>query len=419
MRLKKRMTVAGLALAGLAASLPAWAQTPPEATAKWNMPVGVTELSRSAHSLHMIILTVCCVIGLVVFGAMFYSVFAHRRSRHPVPATFHESTLVEVIWTIIPFLILVGMAIPATAALVKLADTDDADMTVKVTGYQWLWGYEYLDEGVSFYSRLDPAANRARQLDSGVDPSSVEHYLLNVDRPLVLPVGKKVRFLLTANDVIHAWWVPALGWKKDAIPGYINEMWARIDQPGIYRGQCAELCGRDHAFMPIVVEALPAVEFEQWLAQQRAEQAAEPVAAAEPPAQSPAAEMTEPTQLAAAPAATASDAAPAAAEGEAAGAQMSQAQLMAAGEKAYLANCSACHQADGSGLPPTFPSLHGSAVVTGPPEPQIEQVLNGKNVMPPFAYLSDEDIAAIITYTRNSWGNDAGVVQPAQVAGQR
>lgn len=414
MLLKKLMTVAGLMLASLAASLPAWAETPPEAQAKWNMPVGVTEISRSVHSLHMTIFYVCCVIGLIVFGAMFYSVFAHRRSRHPKPATFHESTLVEIIWTVLPFVVLIGMAIPATGTLVKMSDTSDSDMTIKVTGYQWLWGYEYIDEGVSFYSRLDEDSNAARQLDSGIDPASVENYLLNVDKPLVLPVGKKIRFQMTSGDVIHAWWVPALGWKKDAIPGYVNEMWARIDKPGTYRGQCAELCGRDHGFMPIVIEALPQDEYEQWLAQQKGGDDVSPQTA-ETAAATPAAPATE---VASAEPATASDvatAAPAAAEST----ELSQEALMSAGKTAFEANCSACHQADGNGLPPTFPSLHGSAIVTGPADAQIAQVLKGKNAMPPFGYLSDKDIAAAITYTRNSWGNDAGVVQPAQVAAAR
>jgi cytochrome c oxidase subunit II len=344
-----------------------------------------------------------------VFGAMFYSVFAHRRSRHPKPATFHESTLVEIIWTVLPFVVLIGMAIPATGTLVKMSDTSNSDMTIKITGYQWLWGYDYVGEGVSFYSRLDEASNAARQLDSGIDPASVENYLLNVDKPLVLPVGQKIRFQMTSADVIHAWWVPALGWKKDAIPGYVNEMWARIDEPGIYRGQCAELCGRDHGFMPIVVEALPQDEYEQWLAQQKGgDEVSQPAAAA-------------PTELAAAESAAASDAGEQEAEAPAAAAsdELSKDALMEAGKNAYQANCSACHQADGSGLPPTFPSLHGSAVVTGPVDPQIAQVLKGKNAMPPFAYLSDKDIAAAITYTRNSWGNDAGVVQPVQVAAAR
>lgn len=407
MLLKKLMTVAGLMLA----SLPVWADTPPEAMAKWNMPVGVTEISRSVHSLHMTIFFVCVVIGIVVFGAMFYSVFAHRRSRNPVPATFHESTTVEIVWTVIPFVILISMAIPATATLVKMSDTSDPDMTIRVTGYQWLWEYEYVDEGVNFFSRLDAASNEARQVGSGIDPSSVEHYLLNVDKPLVLPVGKKIRFQMTAGDVIHAWWVPALGWKKDAIPGYVTEMWAKIDQPGTYRGQCAELCGRDHGFMPIVVEALSEADYNAWLAQQKGEDPAQQVAAAAAAPEAPAATEAA-VEVAAADTGTVSDAAPAADE-------MSKDALIAAGQDVFNKNCAACHQPDGSGMPPTFPSLHGSAIVAGPAEAQIEQVLKGKNAMPPFSYLSDKDIAAAITYTRNSWGNDAGVVQPSQVAAAR
>ena len=241
---------AGL-LAG-AAFLPSGA-----ALAAWevNLPLGVTELSRDIHGLHMLIFWVCVGIGVIVFGAMFYSVFAHRRSRHPKPADFHESTSIEIMWTLIPFAILVLMAIPAAGTLVRMEDMRGAQLAVKVTGYQWKWHYDYLDQNVGFYSTLHADSNRARQLKSGIDPKDVPNYLLEVDNRLVLPVGTKVRFLITANDVIHAWWVPDLAVKKDAIPGYVNEMWAQIDEPGIYRGVCAELCGRDHGFMPVVVEA--------------------------------------------------------------------------------------------------------------------------------------------------------------------
>lgn len=237
------------------------------ASADWqlNMPYGVTKVAHETYDLHMMMFWVCVAIGILVFGMMFYSLFAHRRSRNPEPATFHESTLVEVAWTVVPFLILIAVAIPAAAVLVQTADTRPADMTIKVTGYQWLWQYDYLDQGVSFYSRLDAKSNQARQIGSDLSPYDVKHYLLNVDHPLVLPVGKKVRILITSGDVIHSWWVPDLSLKKDAIPGYINEVWTRINKPGVYRGQCAELCGRDHGFMPIVVKALPLDQYKAWV----------------------------------------------------------------------------------------------------------------------------------------------------------
>ncbi|MGB0713887.1 MAG: cytochrome c oxidase subunit II, partial [Gammaproteobacteria bacterium] len=260
-----------------------------------NMPVGVTETSSSVYDLHMIILWICVIIGIVVFGAMAYSMYAHRKSKGVTPATFHESTTLEIIWTVIPFAILVVMAVPATTTLVDMYDTSDADMTVKVTGYQWKWEYEYVEDGVKFFSTLDAESNMARQHGAGElqlskngqyllnaekkiaahnpdgtrtsiddDQAAIDAavakgirpvaYLLDVDKPLVIPAGKKVRFLLTASDVIHAWWVPEFGWKKDAIPGFINEMWIRADETGTYRGQCAELCGKDHGYMPIVVD---------------------------------------------------------------------------------------------------------------------------------------------------------------------
>ncbi len=242
----------------------------------YNMPEGVTQVSHTLYGLHMLIFWICVAIGVGVFGVMFYSIYKHRKSKGHEAAQFHESTKVEVIWTVIPFAILIAIAIPATKALINLEDTSEADMTVKVTGYQWKWQYEYLDDGVSFYSSLaTPGAEIYNQKDKN------EHYLLEVDNEVVLPIGKKIRFLFTANDVIHAWWVPALAVKQDAIPGFINEKWTRIDKPGIYRGQCAELCGRFHGFMPIVVRAVPQNEYEAWVAQHKG---AEKVAAAsEPP----------------------------------------------------------------------------------------------------------------------------------------
>jgi len=235
-----------------------------------NMTPGVTATSQDVYHLHMLILWVCVAIGLVVFGAMFYAMFKFRKSKGAVPAKFSHNTLAEIIWTVIPVAILVAMAWPATKVLVRMADTGNADLTVKITGYQWKWRYEYLGEDVKFMSSLSRAADEARQLGSGIDPNNVENYLLDVDRPLVIPTGTKVRFVITADDVIHAWWVPSLGWKQDAIPGFINEAWTQVDEPGTYRGQCAELCGKDHGFMPIVVVAKPRAEFDAWLAEQKA-----------------------------------------------------------------------------------------------------------------------------------------------------
>jgi cytochrome c oxidase subunit 2 len=247
------------------------AYLPGAAFAAWdlNMRTGVTELSREIHGLHMLIFWICVLIAVVVFGAMIYSIVKFRHSQGAVPASFNHSTKVEVIWTVIPIAILVGMAIPAAETLIKIEDTTNSELSIKVTGYQWKWHYDYLDQGVSFFSTLSRESDAARQLDSGIDPESVQNYLLDVDNPLVVPVDTKVRVLLTASDVLHAWWVPDFGMKKDAIPGFVNEMWFRADKTGIYRGQCAELCGRDHAFMPVVVEVKSKEDYESWLASKK------------------------------------------------------------------------------------------------------------------------------------------------------
>jgi cytochrome c oxidase subunit 2 len=244
----------------------------PAAHADWqiNLPPGVTEISRRIYDLHMLIFWVCVVIGVLVFGAMIYALVAFRKKEGVKPATWNHSTAAEIIWTVIPVLILVAMAIPAAQTLIFIEDTRDSELTIKITGYQWKWNYEYVDRDYNFYSNLEQASNVARQMNSGVDPYSVEHYLLNVDRPLVLPAGVKIRYLITSNDVNHAWWVQAFGVKRDAIPGYLNEGWFKVDEPGIYRGQCAELCGKDHGFMPIVVDVRPKEQFEAWLAEQKA-----------------------------------------------------------------------------------------------------------------------------------------------------
>lgn len=393
---------AGTGLMGAALAASAYTDT----SKGYNLPTGVTEISRDVYSLHMWIFWICVVIGVLVFGVMMWSIVFHRRSKHPKPADFHESTTVEIVWTALPFAILIAIAVPAAATLIKMEDVRDADMSVKVTGYQWKWHYEYLGEDVAYFSTLTAESNRARQLNSGIDVRQVPNYLVDVDHPLVLPVGKKVRFLITSNDVIHAWWVPELAVKKDAIPGYVNEIWARIEHPGTYRGVCAELCGRDHGYMPIVVKALPEAEYAAWLAQQKGTE----VAAAADTATDAAVDAT--AEPPATPAADTAGTEPAAAgpSGE---------ELVTKGEAVYKANCAACHQANGTGLPPNFPSLVGSAVVNGDPAGQILQLLKGKNLMPPFGHLSDADLAAVVTYTRNSWGNDAGVVQAADIAAQR
>jgi cytochrome c oxidase subunit 2 len=259
------------AAAGLAGLLPATS-----AFAAWelNMPVGVTDLSRDIHGLHMLVFWICVLIAAAVFGMMIYTIVKFRHSQGAVAANFDHSTKAEVIWTTIPILILVGMAIPAAETLIKIEDTRDSDLSIKVTGYQWKWHYDYLDKNVAFFSTLSADSNRARQLDSGIDPNTIDNYLLDVDNPLVVPVGAKVRILVTAADVIHAWWVPAFGMKKDAIPGFVNELWFRAHEPGIYRGQCAELCGYDHGFMPVVVEVKSQADFEAWLAEKQGGEAA-------------------------------------------------------------------------------------------------------------------------------------------------
>ncbi len=253
-------TVAGLLVAGMATAAE---------RSSINMPVGVTPVSAKVHDLHMLIFWVCVAIAIVVFGAMIYCIVSYRKSKGAVPSGPSHSTKVEVVWTVIPTLILVAMAVPAARTLVEIEDTRGSEMTIKITGYQWKWHYEYLGEGVDFFSNLAADSNAARRIGSGIDPATVDHYLLNVDRPLVVPAGVKIRYLITSNDVLHAWWVPDFAVKKDAIPGFINEGWFEVQKPGTYRGQCAELCGKDHGFMPIVVEALPREAFDAWLAEQK------------------------------------------------------------------------------------------------------------------------------------------------------
>ncbi|MDR5902293.1 cytochrome c oxidase subunit II [Halomonas icarae] len=342
----------------------------------WNMPVGVTDVSREVHSLHMTIFWICVVIGVIVFGAMFYSLFRFRHSKGAKAAHFHEHPLVEVIWTAIPLLILIGMAVPATATLKKMYDPSDADLDVMITGQQWRWHYEYLGEDVAFTSNL----GTPRETIRGKGERG-EHYLLEVDEPLVLPVDRKVRFLMTSDDVIHSWWVPDLAVKQDTIPGFVNENWVRINEPGVYRGQCAELCGINHGFMPIVLQALEEEEFDAWLAE-RKEAAAQ--------------------------------------EASGVDREWSLDELMARGEQSYNAVCASCHQPDGSGNPPAFPALAGNQALMEERERHIETVVNGVSgaAMPAFRNtLSPVEVAAVITYERNAWGNETGdVVQPSEIA---
>ena len=350
-----------------------------------NMHKGVTPLSHDMYDLHMVAMAICAIIGIVVFGIMFYSIIHHRKSKGYIPATFHVNTRLEIVWTIIPFLILIGLAIPATKVLIHQEDSSDSDVTIKIVGYQWKWQYQYLDQGISYFSSLaTPYSQIQNQQPKG------QWYLLEVDKPLVLPVHRKIRFLVTSNDVIHSWWVPALGVKRDAIPGYMHEAWARIEKPGVYRGQCAELCGINHGFMPIVVQAVNDEEFAQWVNEQT--KVEDKYAATE-------------NQIAAQK-------------------TLTRAELMQRGKDKYELVCSACHQANGKGIPPLYPALKNSSISVGKPiSRHIALILNGVpgSAMQPYKdQLSDEEVAAITTYERNAWGNNTNdEIQPADVANVR
>ncbi|MCK5120919.1 MAG: cytochrome c oxidase subunit II [Methylococcales bacterium] len=343
-----------------------------------NLMKGVTDLSNEVYDLHMLILWICVFIGIGVFGTMFYSIYFHRKSMGHKAEQFHENTTVEIIWTIIPTVILIAMAIPATKSLMDMDNVQESEMSIKVTGWQWKWEYEYLDNGIHFFSSLDEASNQARQKNSGIDPRSVPHYLLNVDKPLVVPANTKIRFLFTAADVIHSWWVPDLGWKKDTIPGFINEAWTFVEKPGTYRGQCTELCGKDHGFMPIVVIVKEKADYELWVKEQK--------------------------ELALA-------------EANAADKDWAAEELIAKGETVYANNCSSCHMADGAGLAGTFPAITGSAIVTGDMNAQVDLMMNGKGMMPAFGQmLSAVDFAAVSTFIRNGLGNEVGdSIQPSAI----
>ena len=340
-----------------------------------NLMQGVTKISNDVYDLHMLILWVCVIIGIAVFGTMFYSMYNHRKSRGHKAANFHENTTVEIIWTIIPTIILVAMAIPATKTMIELDGVQNSDMSIKVTGKQWYWDYEYLGAGVHFESHLDAVSEKVHR--DGSDPHGVPHYLLNVDRPLVVPVGKKIRFVFTSVDVIHSWWVPDLGWKKDANPGFINEAWTQVDKAGTYRGQCTELCGRDHGFMPIVVVAMEQPDYDNWVKITLEKQNEKP-------------DLSD----------------------------LSREQLMANGAAVYLKNCVSCHQIEGVGAPGDYPALRGSAKVNAGIDPLIGFVQAGTSKMPSFAKLKDNELAAVITYIRNApeLGNKVGdEIQPKAI----
>jgi len=345
----------------------------------YNLQVPASQVAEDVFWLQKLVMLVWVGMFVVVFGAMFYSLIKHRKSAGHKAAHFHENTTVEIIWTVIPFVILMGMAYPAAKVVIDMKDTSNPDLTVKITGYQWKWGYDYLNDGISFYSNLSTPRDQIQGT-----AKKGEHYLLEVDEPMVVPVGKRVRLLITANDVLHAWWVPALGAKQDAIPGFIRDSWFKADKIGTYRGQCVELCGKDHGFMPIVVEVVSEADYAAWVAKKKGTAA---VASAD---NSKIFEMAD---------------------------------LVARGEQVYQANCAACHQADGKGLPGVFPAISGSPVATGPIADHIGVVMNGKpgTAMAAFAgQLSDADIAAVVTYQRNAWNNKMGdLAQPAEITAAR
>lgn len=344
-----------------------------------NLTQGVSPISHDVYELHMTVFWICVVIGILVFGAMFYSMFYHRKSRGAKPAQFHSHPWLEITWTIIPVLILVLMAIPATKVLFNMNNTAQEEVTIKITGYQWKWHYEYLEDGVKFFSNLSTPQDQIY----GSAPKTAD-YLREVDHPVVVPIHKKIRFLITSNDVNHAWWVPDLAVKRDAIPGIINEAWTIIDKPGTYRGQCAELCGINHAFMPIVVIATTEEGYKAWVDQQKGGGA------------NAEAEVNR---------------------------VWTKDELMKQGEQVYSRICAACHQPTGLGMPPTFPALKGSKIATGPLPGHVDIVFNGKagTAMQAFKnQLSDAELAGVITYERNAWGNNMGeIVQPAQVKALR
>jgi cytochrome c oxidase subunit 2 len=386
MKLAQRIQSAVLGASALAAGLPAWAVTDsvggPQIR-QLNFQTPVTPIASQIYSLHTLMLVICLVIFAAVFGVMFYSILKHRKSLGHKSATFHESTGVEIAWTVVPFLIVIGMALPATKTVVAMKDTSNADLTIKATGMQWKWGYDYLKgegEGISFLSNLSTPRDQVN------DPTKTKNaeYLIEVDNDVVVPVNKKVRIVTTANDVIHAWAIPAFGVKQDAIPGFVRDTWFKAEKIGVYRGQCSELCGKEHAFMPIVVNVVSAEDYTKWVDGKKKEMASK---------------ADDPNKV------------------------WTVDELKQRGEKVYTANCVACHQASGKGVPGAFPALDGDPVVNGPRAAQIDILLNGKNnKMPAWkGVLSDTEIASVITYTRNNWSNHAAenIVQPAEVLAAR
>ncbi|MBR7800740.1 cytochrome c oxidase subunit II [Undibacterium fentianense] len=391
MRLKSRTLGASLVLGTslLAAGMPAWAVKDSPggpAVKQLNLQTPVTQIAEQIYSIHNLMLYICLAIFVAVFGVMFYSILKHRKSLGHKPATFHESVTVEILWTIVPFFIVIGMALPATKTVVAMKDTSNADITIKATGMQWKWGYDYLKgegEGISFLSTL--ATPRTQVGAPGQVPTEARsvNYLLEVDNEVVVPVNKKIRIITTANDVIHGWTIPAFGVKQDAIPGFVRDTWFKAEKIGTYRGQCVELCGKEHAFMPIVVRVVSDADYTAWVDAKKKEMAAK---------------ADDPTKV------------------------WTVDELKQRGEAVYAANCVACHQATGKGVPGAFPALDGSAVVTGPKAGQVDILLNGVRGMPAWkATLSDTEIAAVITYTRNSWSNKSAenIVQPAEVLAAR
>jgi cytochrome c oxidase subunit 2 len=342
-----------------------------------NMTRGATDISNEVFELHMLIFWICVAIGVVVFGVMFYSMYAHTKKKNPVAATFHENHKVEIAWTIIPFLILIAMAIPASKTLVKIYDDEAGDLNIQVTGYQWKWQYNYLEDDVTFFSNLSTDMDEINNL-----VPKGENYLQEVDEMVVIPVGKKVRFLITANDVIHSWWMPAFAIKQDAIPGFVNTAWTKVDKPGIYRGKCTELCGKNHGFMPIVVKVVEQSEYDEWVSGKR----------------EAAMKMAELTTK-----------------------DWTAEELVARGESVYAVNCVACHQTNGQGISGIFPALAGSDIVLNDKEKNIEILMEGVQgaAMNSFSYLSEVELAAVITYTRQSWGNenngDGEIVVPKDI----
>lgn len=373
----------------LAAGLPAWAVVDSQggsAVRQLNLQTPVTQIAEQIYSIHNLMLVICLIIFVAIFGVMFYSILKHRKSLGHKAASFHESTTVEIAWTVVPFLIVIGMALPATKTVVAMKDTSNADITIKATGMQWKWGYDYLKgegEGISFLSTL--STPRTQVGSPGVAPTEArgDNYLLEVDNQVVVPVNKKVRIITTANDVIHSWTIPAFGVKQDAIPGFVRDTWFKAEKIGVYRGQCVELCGKEHAFMPIVVNVVSDDDYKKWVDTKKKEMAAK---------------ADDPNKV------------------------WTVDELKQRGEKVYAANCVACHQASGKGVPGAFPALEGSLIVNGAKAGQVGILLNGKNAMPSWkSTLSDTEIAAVITYTRNSWSNKTAenIVQPAEVLAAR